>query len=98
MHGDDGNLVELRVSAVDLVHVVDPFVHATASTDLTYFRLHGISGSRHVYTPAELRTLAARVPAGGDAYVMFNNIPRVGDAQRSASSWARPRRPGNRGA
>ena len=67
---------------LDLVHVVDPFVHATASTDLTYLRLHGISGSRHVYTPAELRRLAAMVPEDRDAYVMFNNIPRVGDAER----------------
>ena len=70
------------VRELDLVHVVDPFVHTTASTDLTYYRLHGISGARHVYSDAELRQLAAMVPRDRDAYVMFNNIPRVGDAER----------------
>jgi uncharacterized protein YecE (DUF72 family) len=44
--------------------------------------LHGISGARHVYTDDELRRLVAMTP--GDAYVMFNNIPRVRDAKRFA--------------
>ena len=38
--------------------------------------------SRHVYTDAELAKLASLVPKRGDSYVMFNNIPRVGDAER----------------
>jgi uncharacterized protein YecE (DUF72 family) len=46
----------------------------------TYFRLHGITGARHVYTDGELRRLASMTPPG--AYVMFNNIPRVRDAKR----------------
>jgi uncharacterized protein YecE (DUF72 family) len=64
-----------------LVYVVDPFVdaiHATAGP--VYLRLHGVTGARHVYTDEELRRLAAMTPPG--AYVMFNNIPRVNDAQR----------------
>jgi uncharacterized protein YecE (DUF72 family) len=65
-----------------LVHVVDPFVDEplVSPGGEAYFRLHGISGARHVYTDRELRRLAAMTPPG--AYVMFNNIPRVGDAER----------------
>ena len=66
-----------------LVHVVDPFVDpppATQGDATTYFRLHGITGARHVYTDVELRRLADMTPPG--AYVMFNNIPRVRDAER----------------
>jgi uncharacterized protein YecE (DUF72 family) len=65
-----------------LVHVVDPFVDEPliAPGDRPYYRLHGVTGARHVYTDNELRRLAAMTPPG--AYVMFNNIPRVSDAQR----------------
>jgi uncharacterized protein YecE (DUF72 family) len=67
-----------------LVHVVDPFVTTPSPEDgaggAAYFRLHGVTGARHVYSDAELRKLALMTPP--DAYVMFNNIPRVGDAKR----------------
>lgn len=64
-----------------LVFVVDPFVTTPAPEDGPgYFRLHGVTGARHVYTDDELRRLHAMTPAS--AYVMFNNIPRVGDAKR----------------
>jgi uncharacterized protein YecE (DUF72 family) len=76
------DIVQPLVADLGLVHVVDPFVGTTVSTDPTYFRLHGITGSRHVYTDDELARLAAMVPAHGESYVMFNNIPRVGDAER----------------
>jgi uncharacterized protein YecE (DUF72 family) len=66
----------------ELVHVVDPLVHATATRGMRYFRLHGISGPRHVYSDDELRRIAKLVPKRGETYVMFNNMPRVGDAQR----------------
>ncbi len=67
---------------LDLVHVVDPFVDEPMISpgDAAYFRLHGITGARHVYTDEELRRLAGMTPPG--AYVMFNNIPRVRDAKR----------------
>jgi uncharacterized protein YecE (DUF72 family) len=39
-----------------------------------------VTGARHVYTDDELRRLAELTPP--DAYVMFNNIPRVNDAKR----------------
>ena len=75
-------IVRPLVDELDLVHVVDPFVGPSVTRDLIYFRLHGVSGSRHVYSTDELRRLAAMVPSDRESYVMFNNIPRVGDAER----------------
>ena len=65
-----------------LVHVVDPFVNDAQTHSPAYFRLHGLTGSRHTYSDDELRWLVTRIPAKGDVYVMFNNLPRVGDAKR----------------
>jgi uncharacterized protein YecE (DUF72 family) len=70
---------------LDLVHVVDPFVGETVTPEQTYYRLHGVTGARHVYTDAELATLRAALPSAGTAYVMFNNLPRIGDARRFRS-------------
>lgn len=70
---------------LDLVHVVDPFVSTTVTPEQTYFRLHGTTGARHVYKDDELRALTGMLPgaaATSPAYVMFNNLPRVGDARR----------------
>lgn len=67
---------------LELVHVVDPFVRPTLTRGLTYYRLHGITGSRHVYTDAELDALWAMVPPDGTTYVMFNEMPRVDDSAR----------------
>ncbi len=65
-----------------LIHVVDPFVNAAVTGPPIYYRLHGITGARHKYTDAELKTLAGMVPSTGESYVMFNNMPRVDDALR----------------
>ena len=66
---------------LELGHVVDPFVDAVLpGRAVTYLRLHGISGARHVYSDAELQALVRMTPP--NAYVLFNNIPRVSDAQR----------------
>jgi uncharacterized protein YecE (DUF72 family) len=73
---------------LELVHVVDPFVSATVTPEHTYFRLHGITGARHVYSDEELGRLAAMLPneaVGAAPYVLFNNLPRVGDARRFAT-------------
>ena len=70
---------------LDLVHTVDPFLRDSVTPELTYWRLHGVKNHYHSYTDDELRSLAARVPAAGETYVMFNNIPRVGDAKRFAA-------------
>lgn len=68
-----------------LVHVVDPFVTPPATRHPVYWRLHGIGGARSSYTDAQLRQLRemlTRVEPSEPAYVMFNNLPRVGDAKR----------------
>jgi uncharacterized protein YecE (DUF72 family) len=67
---------------LDLVHVVDPLVDTTVTPEQTYLRLHGVSGARHVHTDAELAAVAAALPGAGTAYVLFNNLPRIGDARR----------------
>jgi len=68
-----------------LVHVVDPFVTPPQPRHPVYWRLHGIGGARHSYSAEELRELKRMLddaqPAR-PAYVMFNNLPRVGDAKR----------------
>ncbi|HYN95145.1 MAG TPA: DUF72 domain-containing protein [Pilimelia sp.] len=65
---------------LDLTHAADPFLRPSL-TPLAYYRLHGITGARHVYTDAEMAQLAGIVDAG-PAYVMFNNLPRAADAWR----------------
>ena len=70
---------------LDLVHVVDPFVTEPEPGHPVYWRLHGISGPRHSYTDAELqrlRQMLRHAGTGEPAYVLFNNLPRVGDAKR----------------
>jgi uncharacterized protein YecE (DUF72 family) len=61
--------------------------------DQTYFRLHGITGARHVYTDAELQRLADMLPAGEGRppYVLFNNLPRIEDARRFRTILSRRR-------
>lgn len=75
-------IVRPLIGELDVVHVVDPFVGPTTSVDLTYYRLHGITGARHVYSLEEPSKLVAMVPGDRDANVMFDNMPRVGGAER----------------
>ena len=65
-----------------LEHVADPLLRDVVTPGLVYWRLHGVKNHYHSYTDDELRALAARVDRSRDTYVMFNNIPRVGDAKR----------------
>ena len=74
-------LVEL-CAELDLVHVVDPMSNETVTPEQTYYRLHGTSGARHVHTDDELRRLRALVDGRPSPYVLFNNLPRTGDAER----------------
>jgi uncharacterized protein YecE (DUF72 family) len=67
-----------------LTHVVDPFLRREVTTGRTYWRLHGRGSHYTSYTDDELATLKGQLPARGQAYVMFNNIPRVADARRFA--------------
>ncbi len=65
-----------------LVHVVDPFATTTVSGGLVYYRLHGVTGSRHVYTDEELFRLRNMLSEKRESYVLFNNIPRLSDGRR----------------
>ena len=67
---------------LDLAHVVDPMQTETVTPEQTYYRLHGTSGMRHVHTDEELRRLRDLVDGRPAPYVLFNNLPRVGDAER----------------
>jgi uncharacterized protein YecE (DUF72 family) len=64
------------------VHVVDPMQTETVTPEQTYYRLHGTTGARHVHTDQELRAVRALVADRPTPYVLFNNMPRVGDAER----------------
>jgi uncharacterized protein YecE (DUF72 family) len=71
---------------LDLVHV-DRFVTAPDPAQPVYWRLHGPAGPRSSYSDAKLRPLGEMLNAVTDPaprYVMFNNMPRVGDAKRFA--------------
>jgi uncharacterized protein YecE (DUF72 family) len=65
-----------------LVHTVDPFIRPSLTPDSIYWRLHGNGSHYATYTDAELAQLRDWLPGKGEPYVMFNNIPRVGDAKR----------------
>jgi uncharacterized protein YecE (DUF72 family) len=71
-------------SELNLVHAVDPFVRPSLTPDLLYWRLHGNGNHYANYTDDELRQIHAWLPADPavDAYVLFNNIPRVQDVKR----------------
>ena len=72
---------------LDLIYVIDPFVTPPPTGKPVYWRLHGLGGARHSYSDTELyelhRLLISSEPAG-PAYVLFNNLPRVNDAERFA--------------
>jgi uncharacterized protein YecE (DUF72 family) len=69
---------------LDLIHAVDPFVRPSLTPHLLYWRLHGNRSHRASYTDAELSQVIEWLPDSSDvpAYVLFNNIPRVGDVRR----------------
>ena len=79
------DVVRSLCSELGLVHVVDPFVTDTVTPEAAYYRLHGTTGAYHVYSDDELVRLLEIVTALPDSapkYVMFNNVPRVGDVRR----------------
>ena len=68
--------------ALELCHVVDPFVSKTVTPDKCYFRLHGRKGWRYQYDEKELEELAATTPLQKESYVFFNNSKMTQDALR----------------
>lgn len=75
-------LIASLCSELELVHVVDPFVHRTVTPEFIYYRLHGKGNHRYVYSDADLRELLEMASGPDAAYVMFNNMPRDGDSER----------------
>lgn len=69
---------------LDLLHAVDPFIRPSLTPELLYWRLHGNRSHYSRYTEEELRQIIAWLPSDPsvEAYVMFNNIPRVKDVRR----------------
>ena len=67
---------------LELVHVVDPLADATVTPEQTFLRLHGVTGARHIYADAELSAVVATLPNAERAYVMFSNLPWMGEARR----------------
>ena len=67
-----------------LIHAVDPFVRPSLTPRLIYWRLHGNRSHYANYSDAELEQIIDWLPSdtSTDAYVMFNNIPRVQDVKR----------------
>jgi uncharacterized protein YecE (DUF72 family) len=80
---------------LDLVHVVDPLVTPPDKGGPVYWRLHGPGSAGASYddmTLAHIHRTLADVAPSESAYVLFNNIPRLGDAKRfSAGLSARDR-------
>jgi uncharacterized protein YecE (DUF72 family) len=74
------DVIESLCRELDLIHAVDPFDRPSLTPELLYWRLHGIGSHYTSYTDDQLAQLRSWL--GPDAYVMFNNIPRVGDAKR----------------
>ena len=67
-----------------LIHAVDPFIRPSLTPALIYWRLHGNKSHYARYTDEELEQIIEWLPSESsiDAYVLFNNIPRVHDVKR----------------
>lgn len=76
------DLVATLCREIGLVHAVDPFIRPSLTPERTYWRLHGNGSHYASYTDEELAQLRGWMEPAGEVYVMFNNIPRVGDAKR----------------
>lgn len=74
-------LVKDLCRELDLTHAVDPFRQSPVTTGLAYFRI-GRAGERRSYSNEELQRLKDVASAFETTYAMFNNMPRVGDAER----------------
>ena len=73
-----------------LIHAVDPFIRSSLTPEMAYWRLHGNKSHYASYTDDELERLYRWLPEREECYVMFNNIPRVGDAKRFRALLAAP--------
>ena len=69
---------------IGLIHAVDPFIRPSLTPELLYWRLHGNKSHYARYTDEELQQIHGWLPTdpAREAYVMFNNVPRVKDIRR----------------
>lgn len=77
-------LVASLCEELGLVHAVDPFLRPSLTPGMLYWRLHGNRSHRDRYTDEELLRIDEwlRQRGSADAYVLFNNIPRIHDVRR----------------
>ena len=78
------DIVRSLCGDLGLIHAVDPFIRPSLTPELVYWRLHGNGSAYASYTDDELQQLVEWLPhdSATEAYVMFNNIPRVKDVAR----------------
>ena len=77
-------LVSSLCGELGLIHAVDPFVRPSLTPDLLYWRLHGNESHWARYSDAELYQIDRWLhdASAGEAYVLFNNVPRIHDVRR----------------
>ncbi len=75
-------LVKDLCTELNIFHAVDPFVSESQTPEETYFRLHGKTGWRYVYTDEEIIEIEKMLPRKGTACIFFNNIKMREDASR----------------
>jgi len=82
-------ILEKDLRSVDVPHVVDPFKsHPAYTSDIAYFRLHGMGKQLYYYqySNEELDGLRKHVEPferkGNEVYVLFNNLAMLEDATR----------------
>jgi uncharacterized protein YecE (DUF72 family) len=76
----NSSILEKLVTKLDLIHVVDPFKSKAIKGELSYYRLHGITGYRHNYSPQELAKLKSFCDPSRLTYVLFNNTQMLKNA------------------
>jgi uncharacterized protein YecE (DUF72 family) len=78
------DLVRELCRDLGLIHAVDPFVRPSLTPELLYWRLHGNESHWAQYSDDDLRQIIEWLPEDPrvEAYVLFNNIPRVKDVRR----------------
>lgn len=90
----DPALVAELCRELDLVHVVDPFKEPPAAkAKIQYFRLHGITSTRHRFTTPELERLRELCGKRTPTYCLFNNLAMTTDAQRFAAMFTPQNQP-----
>lgn len=77
----DEQVAEL-CAELNLVHCVDPFLRATVTTGMDYFRVHGGPDYTHKFTDNELEQLAGRVRQPYTVFCLFNNTEMWDDGLR----------------